>query len=543
MIFLQRYTRKDYEQFYAKGYWTSDHLLDRLAAHVAEKPDAPAVIDCDEITTWSQLDTLIDDAAQTLSELGIGAEDIVGVQLPNSLHLVVAMLALLKIGAVYNPVNPSYRLNDVKKIYRATAPKLHIFTPNLRSFEFGPMVEQLVAEADGQLVSYLVDIDSPIHEAFPRTHTAAEFPAPDPDAIYLLGSTSGSTGDPKIFMHTQNTQFNEARFLNHAMGLTGNDFILAYAPMTHRGVFMWGFMQSIAAGAALVIQRTFDPEDMIKRIDRFGVTSFFAIPNQVVELLNICEQRGSGGETLRVLMMGGAPVPPGIVTRLRAFWPNCAPVTAFGTSETGYSTVTLPDYPIEQLQTCGKPLDGMEITVDRSEDPDSESGEVLFRGPLVFAGYYGNQSATSQACDRDGWFRTGDRGYVNEDGNVIVTGRSKNVIIRSGLNIQAEEVEALLLNHKAVAHVVLVARNDPKTGERAIACVSGPIGAELDLADLTAHLDAADVAKFKWPEGLVRMEELPLNAIGKYDRIRLREIVNGLAIESGQTVQLSQTGA
>lgn len=543
MAFLQRYSRRTFQENYAAGYWTEDHTLDSLAEHAARRPDAPAVIDNDEVTTWAELARLTDDAAAALAAEGIGREDIVGVQLPNSLHTVTVLLALLKLGAVYNPVNPTYRLNDVARIYRNTRPKMHIYTPRIRKFDYGPLVEQLSQNTEFSFRARVVDVDRPFAEAFPPGQAAPDYPVPDPDAIYLLGSTSGSTGEPKIFMHTQNTQFNEARMLNRAMGLTEKDSILAFAPITHRGVFMWGFMQCLASGAALVIQREFDPEDMIDRIDRFGVTSIFAIPNQVVDLLNVCERRDKGGESLRVVMMAGAPVQPSIVTRLKARWPDCAPVTGFGCSETGFSIVTRPDYPLNQLQTCGKPLDGMEIVVDRSGDPEGQSGELLIRGPLVFAGYYSNQRATDDSCDRDGWFRTGDRGYINEDGNVIVTGRSKNIIIRSGLNIQAEEVEDLLLRHEAIRHVVIVPRDDPRTGERAIACIPGAAAAGLTLAALTAHLDALGVAKFKWPEALVLMEALPQNAAGKHDRIRLREILRGIEIEPGQTLTYTDAEA
>lgn len=540
MAFLQRYSRNDYERYYAAGYWSSDHLLDTLADHVAGRPDAPAVVDGDQTTSWAGLDRLVDAAAQALTARGIGTGDVVGVQLPNSLHLVVVCLALLRIGAVYNPVNPSYRLHDVTKIYRISQPKLHIYTPRHRNYDYEPLVGQLLAAPGARFTPFMVDVDKPADTVFAPADTPARFTRPDPDAIYLLGSTSGSTGDPKIYMHTQNSQFNEARFLNRAMGLTAADRILVFAPMTHRGGFMWGFMQAMASGATLVIQREFDPADMIDRIVRYGVTSLFAIPNQVVELLTVSESRGTGGESLRVLMMAGAPVLPEIVARLKKRWPQCAPVTGFGSSETGFAVVTRPDYPLSQLQTCGKPLDGMEITVDRSDAPKDRSGELLIRGPFVFAGYYDNQPGTDAACDRNGWFRTGDRGYLDKDGNVIVTGRNKNVVIRSGLNIQAEEVEAVMMRHPAISHVVVVGKNDLRTGERAIACLPATSAEGLTLTALTGFLDGLGVAKFKWPEGLVVMDELPLNAAGKFDRIRLREMLRDVAIEPGTMMRLEQ---
>ncbi|MBT6273707.1 MAG: AMP-binding protein [Chromatiales bacterium] len=522
MSILQRYTRRDYERFYKSGFWTSDHLLEVVSAHAEAEPGKVAIVDGDSRVTRAELIVLVDNAASALQTEGIRGGDIVAVQLPNSLHLVVVCLALLKVGAIYHPINPSYRHNDILKIFSVSKPKFFIYTGTYRAFSYGEQVDALMREPALAFDARLVDVDRPIDEAFATADAPLAFEAPDPDAIYLIGTTSGSTGDPKLYMHTHNTQFNEARALNAEMGIGEADAFLGFAPITHRGVFMWGFVQAMAAGAPLVVERVYNPEDIIARIIAERVTSMFAIPTQVIDLLNVCEARGGGAESLRVLMMAGAPVQPELVLRIRRQWPNCAPVTGFGTSETGYAVITRPDYPIEHLQTCGKPLTGMEVNVDLSTASDGKSGELVLRGPFICAGYYANQPATDTAHDRDGWFHTGDLGYIDDDGNVMVTGRIKNVIIRSGLNIQAEEVEEILLRHDAIMHAVVVGKRDDRTGERAIAYLVMRGSKTLSLSEVVAFLEGEGMAKFKWPEGLVVMEELPVNAAGKFDRILLR---------------------
>lgn len=528
MPILQRYTRHDYERFYQDGYWTSDHLLDVVSQCARSAPNKIAVIDGNTRVTRGELIALVDDAANALRADGIGGGDIVAVQLPNSLHLVVVCLALMKIGAVYHPINPSYRHHDIVKIFSSSLPKLFIFTRIYRSFSYGEMVEALAHEPGMAFSPRMVDVDSPIAAAFPEAEKPADFGAPDPDAIYLIGTTSGSTGAPKLYMHTQNTQFNEARALNAEMGISEADTFLAFAPITHRGVFMWGFIQAMATGATLIVERLYNPENIIAQIDAEQVTTLFAISNQVIELLNLSESRGNSAESLRVVMMAGAPVQPELVTRMKRQWINCAPVTGYGTSETGYAVITRPNYPIEHLQTCGKPLSGMEVAVDHANGSDGVSGELVLRGPFISAGYYGNQVATDAEHDGDGWFHTGDLGYIDGNGNVMVTGRIKNVIIRSGLKIQAEEVEEVLLRHEAIVHAVVVGKDDDLTGERAVAHLVTSGGTTLLLSAITSFLEGKGVAKFKWPEHLVFLDELPVNAAGKFDRILLRSQLNAM---------------
>jgi non-ribosomal peptide synthetase component E (peptide arylation enzyme) len=316
MPVLQRYTRKDYEENYASGYWTADHLLGALNTYAKTAPDKLAVVDGDCRLTRSDLCELVARATGLLRENGVRSGDIVAVQLPNSAHIVILILALLKIGAIYHPINASYRQADITKIITVSRPKFYIYTRVFRSFIYGPLVEDLRRTVI-PFISLQIDVDRPVADVFPASDRGDEpVAAPDPDALCLIGATSGSTGDPKLFMHTQNTQFNEARWLNREMGLGERDVFLAFAPITHRGVFMWGFVQSVAAGATLVIERTYDPLAIMTSIDRERVTTLFAIPSQVVELLDCCERGAARGSSLRVLMMAGAPVQPELVLRI-----------------------------------------------------------------------------------------------------------------------------------------------------------------------------------------------------------------------------------
>jgi len=286
-------------------------------------------------------------------------------------------------------------------------------------------------------------------------------------------------------------------------------------------------MLAMAAGAGLVIQRVYDPRKVLEAVDAEAVTSMFSVPSQVAEFLDVRDVSRGQGKSLRILMMAGAPVHPDLVDRLKAAWPDCAPITGYGTSETGYSVITRPSYSLDELRTCGRAIPGMEVTVDYSVGGDGQSGELLLRGAFLSAGYFSDQKATDDAYTRDGWFRTGDLGYLDHNGNVVLTGRLKNVIIRSGLKIQAEELEDVLLKHPAISQVVVVGVADAAVGERTAACVVPRDMSEgLALADITSFLEARGVAKFKFPELLELYDELPATALGKFDRIQIRTQLN-----------------
>lgn len=247
-----------------------------------------------------------------------------------------------------------------------------------------------------------------------------------------------------------------------------------------------------------------------------------AIPAQLSDLLDLLQKQPDSARSLRLIMITGAPVSPELVRRLKSALPACAPVTGYGTSETGYSMFTRPGDSLARLQTCGRPMPGMEVRIAPSDTGGARDGEIQLRGAFVTCGYHANPAATAASLTEDGWFRTGDLGHLDEDGYLIVSGRKGNVIIRAGLKIQAEEVEQVINLHPRVRQSVMIAVADERLGERAAVFVVPREGEPLTLPELVSFLEDQGIAKFKWPERLVLVPELPVNAIGKLDRVTLR---------------------
>jgi cyclohexanecarboxylate-CoA ligase len=520
---LQTYTKRIYDAHYRSGYWTKHHLLSEIARSASLHPEKLAIADRDSRISYARLEHLIADVGVFLQDHGIRNGDIVAVQLPNSIHLAVTILALLRIGAVYAPINASYREHEVGRIFQISRPVAYLYPVRFRAADYSGIARKVAEQTRLYFREIPVDLDASVDEAMsPRAEAIALEGDPDPDALFLLGMTSGSTGAPKLFAHTQNTQFSEARSVNKLLGLDRYDIFLVIAPMTHRGALMYGLLMSMACGGSLVIQRENNAEETLRLIERERISTFFAIPTQVLDLLQLVRKTGDTCKSLRLLMLSGAPVQPELITDLKRSWPDCVPVTSYGTSEIGFSTATRPDDPLETLQTCGRTVPGQEVKVVHREGLDAGDGEILVRGAFVFCGYYADQYQTNLAMSDD-WFKTGDVGHIDPDGYLHVTGRIKNTIIRGGLNVQAEEIETILMAHPDVLEVLVIGMPDPRLGERVAACVVPKPGTTFDVTDLRAHFELNAVAKFKWPEQLAIMDTIPRNPVGKQDRIALRE--------------------
>ena len=513
-LLTHQYDAESARRFRAEGFWDDEPIWSVVASHPS---DRVAVIDGARQWTWGEVRRMSENAAVLLRGRGIRRGDVVAVQLPNCVHLVVTVLALVRLGAVYHPLNPAYRQHDLKHIFGTSHPKLFVHPQQFHSFDYGRMAATL----DTDLDTLVVNLDE-VPSAEPATGELTDTGSLDPDDVFLVGATSGSTGIPKLFVHTQNTQKNEARVLCEALGIDAHSRFLATAPLTHRGALMFGLMTTIVTGASIVLASKYRPSEVLDLIDQHQVTAMMGIPTQITDLVALIEERGgTSGTSLSTILISGAPIPPGLVTKLKELLPGCAPVTGYGTSETGYSTFTRPSDELARLQTCGRPTPGMEIRI-------ADDSEILIRGPFVFSGYVPGAGNDSLGVDENGWFHTGDLGALDQDDFLHVTGRLKNVIIRSGLKIQVEEIEILLSTHPDIDQCVLVPVPDARLGEKATVVVLPRDESRLALSDVTAFLEEHGVAKFKWPEAIVNVTVLPTTSVGKLDRRALRDrVVDG----------------
>lgn len=342
---------------------------------------------------------------------------------------------------------------------------------------------------------------------------------PGDSAVILF--TSGSTSVPKGVVHSYESLMAETYDFADQLCLRHEGRLLQLFPLGHIGGVA-GLLVSLVFGREVNMLRAWSASLALEVIDTFGVTSSGSTPYLATTLFDERDRRGRGLESLRVMECGGSRVDTALVERADRL--GIALFRAYGSTEHPTATAHRPGAPLsERASSDGLPTNGSEVRVlDQAGHvlPRGVEGEVALRGPEQFLGYFGDADARQE----DGWFRTGDIGYLSESGHLFVTGRIKEIIIRGGENISIQEVESALSSHSSIVDAAVVAVPDDKYGERAFAfVVMREPGRGLDPASVRAHFAELGMAKFKVPEWVEAVTELPRTGLGKVDRTILRQ--------------------
>jgi cyclohexanecarboxylate-CoA ligase len=352
-----------------------------------------------------------------------------------------------------------------------------------------------------------------------------------PTDIAVALFTSGSTGAPKVVLHTHRGLGYKAALMARVHGLRTDDAALMPAPLAHVSGLLNGVLLPATVGIPSVVMGSWDPERALDLIERERVSFMGAPP---VFFSQMAAASGFGRErvsTLRLVSTGGASVSPAFVdATAEAF--GCRVKRTYGSTEAPTVTTSGPDDSPERARdTDGHPVGEVELEV---HDPDTGArlapgavGELWLRGPELFVGYADAASTTAALSPTGRWFRTGDLGTLDPDGWLRVVGRLSDIIIRAGENISASEVEAALEAHPAVRHAVAVGVPDPDVGERVAAFVEA--SEPFDLAACRAWFVERGVTRFKTPEFVVQIEHVPVLAAGKPDRAALRKMAVDVA--------------
>ncbi|QCP50400.1 cyclohexanecarboxylate-CoA ligase [Trinickia violacea] len=533
----------------ANGWWPGRTINDELDACVAECPDKTALtsIQVEDGTTtrftYREMARMADRIAVGLARLGVGRNDVVSLQLPNSWQLTLTYLACSRIGAVLNPLMPIFRERELSFMLKHGGSKVMIVPKRFRGFDFEQMANGLKAglpelehivvvggRSDGQpgANSFEALLSGPSWEQEPDAHAILTRNRPGPDDVTQLLYTSGTTGEPKGVMHTANTLMSNILSYAEAMRLGGHDIVLMASPMAHQTGFMYGLMMPIVLRASAVLQDIWQAKAAIELIVDEGATFTMASTAFLTDLANTVTETGLAVSTLRTFLCAGAPIPGPLVEQARKAI-GAKIVSAWGMTEMGAVTLTnLDDDDERSFSTDGCPLPGVEVKVVDDADlplPAHTTGRLLVRSCSSFGGYL--KRAHLNGTDADGWFDSGDLAYVDERGYIRIAGRSKDVIIRGGENIPVVEIEALLYRHPAISEVAIVAYPDERLGERACAVIVERRGEHIDLPALVEFLKSQKVAPQYMPERLLLLDALPTTPSGKVQKFKLRDAMRG----------------
>jgi cyclohexanecarboxylate-CoA ligase len=494
-------------------------LWQLIARRAAETPDRQMAVDHDgRSLSFTEYRALSERAAAGLDAQGIGEGTVVSWQLPTWLEAMVLVGALARLRATQNPILPIYREREVGFIIRQAASHLLVVPSTFKGFDFQAMAAQLAQGTSTRVLvadRWLPDGDPGSLPPEPESTSAEDAP------VRWLFYTSGTTAEPKGAQHTDHTIMATARGMGERLQLTPEDRNALVFPFTHIGGIIWLYA-SLLVGFTNIVDETFDPAGTVDLLRRENVT--LAGAGTPFHMAYLAAQRKRPHEPLfpnvRAFPGGGAPKPPQLHHDVKAELGGVGIASGYGLTEAPILTMASIDDPDEVLaNTEGRALPGVDLRV--------VDGEIRAKAPQMMRGYL-DSSLDPDAFDSDGYFRTGDLGQLDSDGNVTITGRLKDIIIRKGENISAKEIEDALFDHPKVGDVAVIGLPDPTLGERACAVVAAAdSGNPLSISELQAHLDEKGISKRKWPEQLEIVEALPRNPAGKVLKQDLRSRLGG----------------
>lgn len=523
------FTDEDPARFRAAGWWCDTTLSDAVRRNAERTPDRPAYVDHGgSAFTWREFNRAANGLAETLAGAGVGRGDRVAVWHGDSAAIHVLFVAIERCGAVVVGIGARAGTREASAILRTAQPKILISDPP-RAGTAAEVADEL--RVPGVVLSHgggtlRLDVD-----AEPTVPAAGcEL---GPDDVFLINSTSGTTGLPKCVVHTQNRwhYFHQKAVANGL--LTSDEVFLPVIP-TPFGFGLWtSHTTPIYLGATAVILDRFTTTATCEAIARHRVTVLCCVSTQLTMLMADPASRGHDLSSLRVVYTGGEALPYRPAAEFEELT-GAKILQFYGSNETGMlSATTVDDSRERRLRTGGRLIPEMEVRLFDGDRDVTETGcgQPACRGPATSLGYLGGTDH-DKLFTRDGWMRMGDICEIDADGYLRVTGRTSDFIVRGGKNISASQVEDAVMTHPAIAIAAAVAMPDPVFGEKVCLYAELIDAATVDLPGLVEHLLALGVSKELLPERLIVVDELPRSSGGKIAKGRLREDI-GARMEAG----------
>ena len=474
----------------------------------------PAVVDGDTSLDGGTLEALVGAVAGGLRRQGVRRGSVVTWQLPNWWEALVLFRACWRCGAVAAPLHHQVGGAEVARVLEDMEPALALSTPGL---PLADLVDAVGVRAGDDRWDRLV-----------TGPPAAPHPVRGSDLAVIL-FTSGSTGHPKAVLHTHRGLAYKALSMVRAHGLTDADVALMPSPLAHVSGLLNSILVPGTAAMTVVLMEKWDAERGVRLAGEHRASFMIGPPTLFVGMMDVPGYRSRVAD-LRVVSCGAMGVTPEFIDAARAGLGAQVKRTYGSTEAPTVTTCRWDDAMDKARDTDGHSVGGAVIrVVDPATDrplPPGERGEVLLRGPELFVGY-GRAEQTAESVRR-GWFATGDLGTLDADGWLTIVGRLKELIIRGGENIASAEVERVLELHPDVRQAVVVGCPDRRLGERVAAFVVG--SERIDVDECRRWFAAQGVARFKTPEVVVHLDEIPLLGVGKPNRPVLKERARSLRV-------------
>ena len=461
--------------------------------------------------TWRELEAKVTEWARGLAGMGLETGDRVDIWSTNCWEWVVLQLACARAGLVLVNVNPAYRSHELGYIVEKSRMKaLFLWEQDPRA-----NYREIFEQAGGGTEAIYLD-------GFAWMRLGEITDRGDVNDVVNIQYTSGTTGSPKGVLLTHRNILNNGFLVGRQMKITEEDKIVTPVPLYHCFGCVMGVLCCVVHGSTLVLPSwTFDAKASLEAVHHERAIAIYGVPTMFIAELQLKDFASYDLSSLRTGIMAGAPCPIEVMKRVVDEM-HCREITiAYGLTEASpVITMSSADDPLEvRVSTVGAAMPETEVKIDA---PAGEQGELCTRGYLVMKGYDGEEEATAHTIDAEDWLHTGDLAVMREDGNVTITGRAKDMIIRGGENIYPREIEEFLYTHPKIADVQVVGLPDLLLGETTCAWVrlkEGDIMTEDDLREFCK----GKIAHFKVPQHVRFVDAFPMTVTGKIQKFKIRE--------------------
>lgn len=520
-------------------------FVDFIRKYAFECPEKAATHYEGRDHSWREFNRRVHGIAHSLTGLGVGVGDRVAYLGLNSHWLAEMYLVPSMIGAISVPINYRLSVEEMVGVIADCTPEIlivdrHFTDQAVQLMDLCPSLKTLILadwdQPGADLPAGTLHYDTLIDAAGEVAEDAFDHMASKSDDTMILFYTSGTTGEPKGVMLSHANFLVNATGSGHLYGYRHDDVLLLSGPLFHLGTGSRVFT-ALAYGTTMVIQPKFDVDEMMHMIQAHRISTMTMVPTMLRMVMDHPEFDKFDFSSLRCLTYGASPMPVSLIERVIAAIPGVTFCQGYGMTETSPVLTVLvpadhvPGNPmIHKLGTVGKPVTYGDLRIFDPDDnpvPIGTPGEVVIRGPQVMNGYWNKPEETAHAM-RSGFFHTGDAGFMDEDGYLTLSGRTKEMIISGGENVYPIETENCLSRHPAVAQAAVFGVPHEKWGEMVYAVVAlhpGKDATEQDLTDFCRE----HIAHYKCPRGLTIWDgTLPLSATNKIDKIAIRkEILKG----------------
>lgn len=532
---VSHYTPEIVNEYLKKGYWDHTTVYQLWERNAKKFADREAVVDSRIRLTWKKAKEWIDALAAAFVELGIQKGQVLVIQLPNCAELCLLRVACERAGVICLPVSRTLRQREMEYILGKVEAVGIVIPYEFRGFNYFEMVTGIRPRLPGLKHIFIAGDRPPqgtvsLDEIFQKAGKVQPNRIPADRAfksteVSFINLTSGTTGFPKFVSYPAAARMTNAKEAAQRLSMTENDVVTILADAAG-GPNITAYFGAPWVGAKILV-KWFETEEVLKMMQDEHVTVLSLVPAILAMIVKHPEVGKYNLSSIRVWQSGGAPLPTDL-SKIAEKVIGGKVVNGYGAVDFGgMSQCTDSDPQDIRLYTVGKLFTGNEarlVDENGKDVPPGQVGELWARGPVNPAGYYGDPEATRQAW-KDGWFKMGDLARYDKNGNLVIEGRQKDIIIRGGQNIFPSEIENLLINHPKIAYVALVGYPDPGQvmGERACACVVLKADQSLNLNEVVEYLKQKGIAPYKLPERLEIFTSLPILSAEKIDKKTLRQ--------------------